>query len=147
MNRIMITQPEKITESKLAPGCEPASWSPEVLDFYGDPATILRKIDGHDMELADRRIFVLLTESEGRANVRFFEQVDGENYAVSTWTGESLDGLNGRLAETIMTNKGVHCVGEQVRALLKSFDLELAATVPAPANARAAFAHTVREHV
>ncbi|CAM3848366.1 hypothetical protein KIPE111705_27910 [Kibdelosporangium persicum] len=142
----MITQPEQITETELAPGCTVFSWTPEVHDFYGDPASILHKIDNQDMALSDRRIFVLLTESEGRANVRFFEQVDGKNYSVSTWTGDSLDGLNGRLADTILTNKGVHCVGEQVRALLGSVDLELAATVPAPANARAAFAHTIREH-
>jgi hypothetical protein len=142
----MITQPEQITDSAVGEGCTVFSWTPEVHDFYGDPAAIVQKIDGQEMELADRRIFVLLTESEGRANVRFFEQVEGRNYTVSTWTGESLDGLNGRLADTILTNKGVHCVGEQVRALLSSIDLELAATVPAPANARAAFAHTIREH-
>ncbi|MFI0262600.1 hypothetical protein ACH4OW_26585 [Streptomyces sp. NPDC017056] len=98
------------------------------------------------MELTERRIFILLTESEGRAQVRFFEQVAGKKYAVSAWTGESLDGVGGALGDTILKNKGVNCVGEQVRGLLSAYLTDAPTTVPAPANARAAFAHTVRAH-
>ncbi|MEU8892564.1 hypothetical protein [Streptomyces sp. NPDC048442] len=121
------------------------SWTPEVHDFYGDPEAILRKMDGFDMELPSRRIFVLLTESAESADVRFFEQ-SADGYTVSTWSGSKLDGLGGRLADTILSNKGVHCVGEQTRAVLAPLGMTSQGTVPAPANPRAAFAHTVRAH-
>jgi hypothetical protein len=134
------------SEISLNQGCRTFSWTPEVHDFYGDPAAILSKMDNVAMDLDERRIFVLLTESAGHAEVRFFEQVEGDNYAVSTWEGDSLDGLRGRLGDTILTNKGVHCVGEQVRSLLSDLGMTLQATVPAPANPRAAFAHTIRAH-
>lgn len=130
----------------LAIPCNTFAWTPEVHDFYGDPEAILAKMDNVDMALASRRIFVLLTESSGKAQARFFEQVEGERYTILTWEGDSLDGLNGRLAETILANRGVHCVGEQVRGLLSELPLELRAAVPAPASPRAAFAHAVREH-
>jgi hypothetical protein len=133
-------------EGRLTAPCNAASWTPEVFDFYGDPDSILRKMDRIDMELGERRIFMLLTESKDRAQIRFFEQVEGDSYAVATWDGESLDGADADLAKTILANRGIHCVGEQVRGLLDSFGLELGAAVPAPANARAAFAHTVRAH-
>ncbi|WP_158813445.1 hypothetical protein [Streptomyces rimosus] len=98
------------------------------------------------MELTERRIFVLLTESENRAQIRFFEQVRGKEYAVSAWTGETLDGAGAAIGDTILKNKGINCVGEQVRGLLARFPMAAPTTVPAPANARAAFAHTVRAH-
>ncbi|MEX2984113.1 hypothetical protein [Streptomyces sp. C36] len=134
------------TRQEMAAGCVSYSWTPEVHDFYGDPEAILHKMDHVDMELSSRRIFVLLTESQGSADVRFFEQAEGGDYKVSTWSGGSLDGLGGRLADTILKNKGIHCVGEQTRALLAPLGMTEQATVPAPANPRAAFAHTVRNH-
>ncbi|CAM5313169.1 MULTISPECIES: hypothetical protein [Streptomyces] len=133
-------------EADLAAPCRQYSWTPEVHDLYGAPESILNKMDSHNMELTERRIFVLLTESENLAQVRFFEQVKGKEYAVSAWTGESLGGAGGAIGETILKNKGINCVGEQVRGLLAGFPMAAPATVPAPANARAAFAHTVRAH-
>ncbi|MFD7665388.1 hypothetical protein [Streptomyces sp. NPDC059788] len=133
-------------QAETALGCVSYSWTPEVHDFYGDPEAILHKMDGLDMELPDRRIFILLTESAGQAHIRFFEQAEDGQYTVSTWSGDSLDGLGGRLAETILANRGVHCVGEQSRAVIAPFGLKAEGAVPAPANHRAAFAHTVRSH-
>ncbi|MFE7129658.1 hypothetical protein ACFVIM_02235 [Streptomyces sp. NPDC057638] len=122
------------------------SWTPEVHDFYGDPEAILNKMDGLDMDLSNRRIFVLLTESESSAEIRFFEQAEEGSYKVSTWSGGSLDGMGGRISEVILANKGVMCVGEQTRATLAPLGMTSQGTVPAPANHRAAFAHTVRAH-
>ncbi|MFD7665629.1 hypothetical protein [Streptomyces sp. NPDC059788] len=141
--------PQKTPErdaADMAAVCRQYSWTPEVHDLYGDPESILRKMDAQNMELTERRIFVLLTESEGLAQVRFFEQVKGKEYAVSAWTGESLGGVGGALGDTILKNKAVNCVGEQVRGLLSTFAMDSPTTVSAPANARAAFAHTVRAH-
>lgn len=146
MSELLAQEVRESTEVELNKPCKGAVWTPEVHDFYGDPEAILAKMDNTDMELGQRRMYALLTESAEHADVRFFEQVDGKQYAVATWTGDSLDGLNGRLAETILTNKGVHCVGEQTRELLSELGMSLEATVPSLANPRAAFAHTVRAH-
>jgi len=128
-------------------GCKTYSWSPEVHDLYGDAEAILEKVDTMDMHLDDRRVYALVIAGEGSAEVRFFEQVDAENWAVLSWQGADLDGLHGRLAETVLANRGIHCVGEQVKALLTgAVDLELQGIVPAPTSPRAAFAHTLRAH-
>ncbi|MFF3272569.1 hypothetical protein ACFYWU_16820 [Streptomyces chrestomyceticus] len=145
----MSVTPRKSSErgaADMAVPCRQYSWTPEVHDLYGDPESILRKVDALNMELAERRIFVLLTESEGHAQLRFFEQVEGKKYAISAWSGESLDGVGGAIGDTILKNKGINCVGEQVRGLLARFPMVSPTTVPAPANARAAFAHTIRAH-
>lgn len=146
MSESMTADVHESFDVELNTPCRSFSWTPEVHDFYGDPEAILAKMDQADMQLGERRIYVLLTESADTAEVRFFEQVEGTQYAVATWSGKSLNGLNGRLADTILTNKGVHCVGEQTRELLSELGMTVDATVPSPANPRAAFAHTVRAH-
>lgn len=136
---------ETVAEPTL--GCKTYSWSPEVHDLYGDAEAILEKVDAMDMKLDDRRVYVLVIAGEGSAEVRFFEQVDADNWAVLAWQGTDLDGLHSRLADTVLSNQGIHCVGEQVKALLTgAVDLELQGIVPAPSSPRAAFAHTLRAH-
>lgn len=129
----------------MAP-CTMASWTPEVHDLYGDADSIMAKLDSADMDLSSRRIFVLLSESEDRADVRLFEHVEDGHYAVLEWKGGSLDGTNGRLAQLILENKGLHCVGEQAKALLAELPLELRATVPAPATSAAAIEPAIRDY-
>lgn len=135
------------TEGTPTLGCKTFSWSPEVHDLYGDAETILSKIDAMDMELDERRVYALLIETTDSAEVRFFEQVDGENWAVFAWQGSSLGDLGAKLSRRVLDNQGVHCVGEQVKALISSsVPVELQAVVPAPASPRAAFAHPLRAH-
>ncbi|WP_344340599.1 hypothetical protein, partial [Streptomyces rhizosphaericus] len=81
-----------------------------------------------------------------RRPTSLFERAEDGQYTVSTWSGDSLDGLGGSLADTILANRGIHCVGEQTRAVLAPLGMQVQGTVPAPASHRAAFAHTVRGH-
>lgn len=135
------------TESTPTLGCKAFSWSPEVHDLYGDAETILSKIDAMHMELDERRVYALLIETADSAEVRFFEQVDAENWAVFTWQGPDLGDLGAKLARCVLDNQGVHCVGEQVKALITdSVPVELQAVAPAPVSPRAAFAHPLRAH-
>lgn len=132
--------------SFLAP-CKPKSWNPEVFDFYGDAAGILDKIDDAQLELSDRRMYFLLVESQTSAEVRFFERFNEELAAVFSWTGESAGDLKSRIGEVILANRGVNCVGEQLKALVTdSLSIQLEGTVPAPLTSRAAFAHTIRNN-
>jgi hypothetical protein len=130
-----------------AVGCEAASWSPEVYTFYGDSDTIGKKIDTISVTLSERRTFVQVTESKGFAEVKFFEKRSDGNYDVQTWRGKSVDALTAKLDKAIVDNKGVNCVGEQTKALLKKTlpKTDTKDAVPAPASTRAAFFHSVKE--
>ncbi|HEV7805918.1 MAG TPA: hypothetical protein VGO80_08870 [Solirubrobacteraceae bacterium] len=139
---------QQVQDPQLAPGpCKTYSWSPEVHNFYGDAEAILGKMDGIDMALDDRRIYALVVDSGSDREVRFFEQVDATHWAVLSWRGAAEGDLAGQIEQAVLDNHGVHCVGEQVKALLgRNVDLQLEGIVPAPSSGRAAFAHTVRAH-
>jgi hypothetical protein len=127
--------------------CVAFSWAAEAHNFYGDPETILGRMDGLTVQLAERRVFFLLVESADSAEIRFFEQVDGDHWAVSAWSGESLGDLPAQIGDVILANQGVHCVGEQVKALVNgTLEVRVLGLVPAPSSPRAAFGHTVRAH-
>jgi hypothetical protein len=128
-------------------GCKPTSWSPTVYNFYGDADAIVGKLDGAGIELDERRVYALLLQGESDAEVRFFERVDRDNWAVLSWRGSDLGRVFGRLDEVIRKNRGIHCVGEQVKALLTTeLALEPEGMVTAPGSAEAAFGDTVRSH-
>ena len=128
-------------------GCKPTSWSPTVYNFYGDADAIVGKLDGAGIELDERRVYALLLQGESDAEVRFFERVDRDNWAVLSWRGGALEHVFGRLDEVIRRNRGVHCVGEQVKDLLTSeLKLEPEGMVNAPSSAQAAFGDTIRSH-
>jgi len=134
------------TPSYLAP-CKPLSFSPEVFDFYGDPETVIEKIDNQHLPITERRMYFLLVESAQAAEMRFFERVSAELTAVFSWSGQSATELKTRIDEAVLTNRGVNCIGEQLKALInEGVELNLEGTVPAPATSRAAFAHTVRNN-
>jgi hypothetical protein len=128
-------------------GCKPASWSPTVYNFYGDADAIVGELDGAGIELDERRVYALLLQGESGAEARFFERVDRDSWAVLSWRGGDLGTVFGRLDDVIRRNRGVHCVGEQVKALLTSeLKLEPEGMVTAPGSAEAAFGHTIRSH-
>jgi hypothetical protein len=137
---------EQPAASYLAP-CKPTSFSPELLDFYGDSTTILNKIDNHDLRLGDRRVYFLLVESATSAEVRFFERVSDELVAVFSWSGTTAGDLKSRINEAILANRGINCIGEQLKKLISDrLEVRLEGTVPAPVSPRAAFAHTIRNN-
>jgi hypothetical protein len=129
----------------LEAGCKTYSWTPEVHDFYGDAESVIRKMDTLPMELGDRRVYFLLVEHADGAEVRFFERIDDTQVAVLSWRGESAGDLKSRIADTILTNRGVNCVGAQTKDLImNAVDASLLGSVPAPVSPRAAFSHTIR---
>lgn len=125
--------------------CAFYSFRPSIYSFFGEPDSILAKMDAIPEKLSDLRTFILAVENSSAAEVRLFERVDGDKWAVSSWHGPALGDLNARMADAVMANSGVLCVGEQLKGLLTSeLDLTLEGIVPAPATARAAFGHAVR---
>lgn len=134
------------TPSYLGP-CAGFSWSPEVFDFYGNPEAVIEKIDGQKLPVTERRMYFLLVESAQGAEMRFFERVSEGLAAVFSWSGESAVELKSRIDRAVLSNRGVNCIGEQLKALIaEGVELNLEGTVPAPATPRAAFAHTIRNN-
>ncbi len=127
------------------PGCEEESWSPEVISFYGDAETIIRKLGKFEMNLSGRRVFALLVEGANDSEIRVYERKSPGRYSVSLWKGAMTPGLRSNIDKAIIENKGVHCVGEQTKAIVTQMpDLRTESDIPAPATATAAFAHPIR---
>jgi hypothetical protein len=139
-------------------GCRWASWEPEVFSFYGDPATVRAKLKNFEMHLADRRVFMFLVESSQSAQLSLFELAkdkddkdsqdtkskDTDKFHVWIWGGKSAAELREKATDTILANRGVLCVGEQVKGLVKALQPEDKGVVPAPKTALAAFGHAIK---
>ncbi|MEY9109682.1 hypothetical protein ABH999_005878 [Bradyrhizobium yuanmingense] len=127
-------------------GCEAESWSPEVISFYGDSETIVRKLGKFEMNLSGRRVFALLVEGAKDSAIRVYERSRPGRYSVSLWKGAQSSSLRSNLDRAIIENKGVHCVGEQTKAIVTQMpELRVETDIPAPATAKAAFSHPIRE--
>lgn len=127
-------------------GCEEESWSPEVITLYGDSATVNRKLAGFEMNLPKRRIFGFTVDTEAQTVGAFFEQTSPGVATIFQWSGSFEPGLHDKIADAIMRNKGVNCVGEQTKALLAELSGYSTQTgVATPVNAKAAFSHQIRE--
>jgi hypothetical protein len=126
-------------------GCEEESWSPEVISFYGDAGTIVRKLGKFEMNLSGRRVFALLVEGSKDSEIRVYERSKPGLYSVSLWKGALTPTLRSNIDKAIIDNKGVHCVGEQTKAIVGQMpELRTESDIPAPASATAAFAHPIR---
>jgi hypothetical protein len=155
---------EQNTESKKSAfkavsfvGCRKASWEPEVFSFYGDPAAVRAKLENFEMHLPERRVFMFMVESSKSAQLSLFELAkdkddkkdgkgnkDTDEFHVWTWEGNSAAELREKATDTILANKGVLCVGEQIKGLVQSLKPEDRGVVPAPKTALAAFGHAIK---
>lgn len=133
------------------PGCKQQSWTPEVFSFYGDPAAVTAKLNNFDMNLPDRRVFMFMIETTSDAQISLFELAkdskdDKDMFHLWTWKGKSANDLREKATETILANRGVLCVGEQIKGLVKGLNPDDKGDIPAPKTALAAFGHTINEY-
>jgi hypothetical protein len=127
-------------------GCEEESWSPEVIALYGDPATINAKMQHLELDLPRRRVFIFTLANRERAELALYERTAPGRVSITSWRGQPSELPHDQIREAIIDNKGVHCVGEQTKVIIQKLsDLKYDSDVPAPANAKAAFSHAVRE--
>lgn len=127
----------------LAQHCIEAAWSPEVLTFYGSSATVAEKLSKVQSNLLDRRVYLIVSETQGKTEVAFFERKDGENVLLSHWATTSKINLAATLNERILANAGVSCVGELTKAALKALGAnpDEGKVITAPRTALAAYTH------
>ena len=131
-------------------GCSTSSWNPEVISLYGDGESLTNKIDKYDLGLPERRAYVVLVETAKNAELRFYEKAEKGTVKVTKWKGTAND-LREQMNKTIFDNRGVNCVGEQVKALIsKKTGLNIMKAndvpVPAPANGKAAVSHILKDN-
>jgi hypothetical protein len=141
-------QTKKSNPPDTKPGpCSQASFEPEVLSFYGDSAAVLKKLDEFEMNLPNRRVYMFMLESSGTAELSLFERKDDTNVQVAQWRGTSLAELREKISTGLLENRGIACVGEQTKSLVKAklSPADMGA-IPAPVSARAAFAHTIKKY-
>lgn len=126
--------------------CTESSWNPELYTLYGAKASIVEKLGKLPLKLSERRVFLQVTQGDSSANIKLYEKQKDGTYTVTEWTAKQTAGLLSDIDKAIVANKGVNCVGEQVKAVLAK-DLKngkISKAVPAPATSAAAFAHAVK---
>jgi hypothetical protein len=128
-------------------GCNHSSWNPELYSFYGAKATIVEKLAQIPTKLSERRVFLQVTQGDSSVDIRLYEREKDGNYTVTEWTKKQTPQLIADIDKAICDNKGVNCVGEQVKAVLKrelggGKDFPPAA---APETPEAAFKHSVEK--
>ena len=126
--------------------CNFASWSPESHTFYGKKDFILEKIANLPVNLSEHRVFLQVTQGDSTGTVKLFERHQDGKFTVTQWSPPQTSGLLVAIDNVIMANKGVNCVGEQIKAILKELGKgTVSEGVAAPVSPAAAFDHAVKE--
>jgi hypothetical protein len=113
--------------------------------LYGHQDIILEKLSDWSAKPSDHRVFVQVTQGK-TGNVKLFEQSKDGSYTVTEWSPRETSELIVAIDKAITANKGVNCVGEQIKAVLRKLGKgKTVEGVAEPASASAAFAHAVKE--
>jgi len=128
--------------------CNTAQWDPQEYRLYGAQDSIIEKLANIPAKFSDRRVFVEITQGDSSAHVKLYErQQDGE-FTVTEWAPQETPDLVAKIDEAIIANKGVNCVGEQMKGVLieelKGVHSDVTTGVSPPASPEAAFAHPIK---
>jgi|SRR5439155_12385189 len=136
-----------VVPTPIPPHCKYSSWNPELYTFYGAKEAIVKKIANIPTKLSERRVFLQVTQGDSSADVKLYERQENGTFTVTEWTTNQTSRLLADIDEAIVANKGVNCVGEQVKGILSKELKEgkVSNGVPAPASLEAAFAHSVKQ--
>ena len=128
------------------PACNNASWNPEVYSFYGAKENVAEKVSRLPLKLSEHRVFVQITQGEAWAQVKMFELQKDGTFTVTEWEGKDTSRLACDIDKAIMANKGVNCVGEQMKAaIVKALNKgKVSNSVAAPETPAAAFGHSIK---
>ena len=138
---------EPVPSGSPGPRCKVSGWNPELYSFYGAKDTIVKKLASIPAKLSERRVFLQVTQGDSGADVKLYEQQNDGAFTVTEWTAKQTSGLLAAIDKEIVANKGVNCVGEQVKGVLgkELKEGKVSYAVAAPASPEAAFAHSVKQ--
>lgn len=127
--------------------CRKSSYQPEAISYFGDSATVIKKLEGDQMGLPDRRAYLLLVETKDSAELAFFETEDGEQVKVRQWSGASMGDLREQLTDMMLENRGTACVGMAAKSIVKArFNPAEGGAAPLPLSATAAFGDRLKKY-
>ena len=127
--------------------CNRSSWNPELYTFYGEQAKVAEKVSNLPAKLPERRVFLQITQGDKSGEVRLFERQKDGTFNVTEWQAKSTSQLVCDIDKAIMANKGVNCVGEQIKAAIKRALKEghTSQSVAPPETPAAAFGHSINQ--
>jgi hypothetical protein len=130
-----------------ADACNYSSWNPELYCFYGAKDKIAEKLANIPAKLSERRVFLQVTQGDSGGDIKLYERQKDGTFTVTEWSAKQTSRLLTDIDKAIVANKGVNCVGEQVKGILAKELKEgkVSREVPAPASPEAAFAHSVKQ--
>ena len=126
--------------------CNYQSWNPEIYSFYGARENITEKVSRLPLKLSEHRVFVQITQGEAWAQVKMFELQKDGTFTVTDWEGKDTFRLACDIDKAIVANKGVNCVGEQMKAaIVKALGKgKISHSVAPPETPAAAFSHSIK---
>ena len=126
--------------------CNYSSWNPEVYSFYGAKEDVAEKVSSLPLKLSEHRVFVQITQGEAWAQVKMFELQKDGTFTVTEWEGKDTFRLACDIDKAIVANKGVNCVGEQMKAaIVKALGKgKVSHSVASPETPAAAFGHSIK---
>src|SRR2546422_8514021 len=115
----VITAPQ-VRSTGTALACTTAAWDCQSHSFLGSPETVAANLAALPDDLVQRRVYMIMIQGEGRAEARIFERFNLEDAdgTVARWEEDDLGDLVTQITDVLVANKGVHCPGEQVKAML-----------------------------
>lgn len=120
-----------------------AAWDCQSHTFMGSPELVTANLAGLPTDLVQRRVYMLMIQGESRAEARVYERFNIEDTegTVASWEENNVSDLVTLITDVLVTNRGVHCPGEQVKATLADErEFEVAEPAAAPKTAAEAFA-------
>jgi len=133
------------------PRCPQSSSDVELYGFYGKKETVIEKVTTLPVNLAERRVFVQITQSGrtdgAQTDVKLFEQEKDDSFRVTEWAKAKSAGLFDEIDAAIVKNKGKACVGEGIKAVLtkRLGPGKPGATIAAPGSPKDAFGPSVQD--
>jgi hypothetical protein len=131
----------------MPPRCYLSSRDVEAHGFYGTKEIVTDRASKLPVDLSDRRVFVQVTESGGKTDVKLFDQQKDGSFAITQWLKGKVPGLLDEIDRTIIKNKGIDCVGKAIENVLKK---KLGAgksiePLPGPGSSKEAFTPSVQQ--
>jgi hypothetical protein len=127
--------------------CNYNSLHPEWYTFYGDKDHVGDKVSSLQSKLSEHRVFLQITQGDKSATVKLFERQKDGSFTVTDWDAKQTGKLACEIDKAIMDNKGVNCVGEQIKAtIVKALHAgKTIHSVAAPETPAAAFGHSIKQ--
>jgi hypothetical protein len=120
-----------------------AAWDCQSHTFMGSPELVAKNLADLPTSMVERRVYMLMIQGDDRAEARVYERFNLEDTegTVAAWEEDTVADLVTLITDVLVTNRGVHCPGEQVKTKLATErELEVSAPMAAPKTAAEAFA-------